>query len=87
MPDYREELLNNAMMRMQQAGIADDDLDMIKVILVNAIGEYEITERCTELAVLDGNNDRILNTYLETKSASGRSKGTRKTRRSILKRV
>lgn len=81
--DYREELLNNTLLMLQDAGIRN--LDTIKVILIRAIGDYEITARCTDVAVLDDSNARIAKLFLATKKVEGGSEETAKTRWYVIK--
>lgn len=82
--DYREELLNNTLLMLQDAGIKD--LDTIKTVLIRAIGDYEITARCTDVAVLDDSNVKIAKLFLATKKVEGGSDETAKTRWYVIKK-
>lgn len=83
MVDYREELLNKALLMMNEAGIGE--LDKIKHILIRAIGSYEISERCTDLAIADDNNAKIIKLFLAAKRVEGGSDRSTKTRTSVLR--
>lgn len=82
--DLREELLNKSLMMLHEAGISD--LDVIKTILVRAIGDYEISERCTDIAVIDDNNIQIIKYFLASKKIEGGSEKTAETRFYVLKK-
>lgn len=82
--DYREELLNKTMMRLNEAGVAD--LDRIRQILILSIGAYEISEKCTELAVVDNSDPEIVKMFLATKRIEGGSARTARTRWWIIQK-
>lgn len=82
--DYREELLNRTMMRLNEAGVAD--LDRIRQILILSIGAYEISEKCTELAVVDNSDPEIVKMFLATKRIEGGSTRTARTRWCIIQK-
>lgn len=83
MSDYREELLNKIMISLCNAGI--ENLDTIKKIMIRNIGEYEISEKCTELAVPDNDNIKMIKLFFATKKTEGGSDETIKTRYYIYK--
>lgn len=76
--DYREELLNKTLLMLYEEGIKD--LDRIKNVLIRAISDYEISERCTEVAIIDDSNVNIIKTFLATKKIEGGSNRTAKNR-------
>lgn len=80
--DYRTELLNKTMLMLNEAGI--EQLDEIRSILIRCIGDYEISERCTALAVADESNVEVLKLFLATKKIEGGSDETARTRWIIL---
>lgn len=84
MPDYREELLNKTLLMLDEAGI--QELDTIRTVLIRAIGDYEISERCTEVAVLGDCNDQIIKMFLATKRIEGGSDETAKSRWYIIRK-
>lgn len=83
--DYREELLNKTMLLLDEAGIREN-LNVIKNVLVRAIGDYEISEKTTSLVVFENSNDKIIKLFLATKRVEGGSDRTTRTRISILRR-
>lgn len=82
--DYRNELLNKILLMCNDAGITG--IEVLKSILIQAIGDYEITERCTDIVVLDDTNERIIKTFLATKKIEGGSDETAKTRWYIIRK-
>lgn len=82
--DYREELLNKTMLMLNEAGIKE--LDKIKTVLIRAIGEYEILEKCTDLVVCDNKNMKIVELFLATKKVEGGSDKTAKTRWYVIRK-
>lgn len=80
--DYREELLNKTLLMLNEAGIRN--IDKIKTILIRAIGNYEISERCTDIAVIDDSNVKIVKLFLATKKVEGGSIQTAKTRWCVI---
>lgn len=69
---------------MNDAGIKE--VDLMRNILIRAIGDYEITERCTEIAVIDDNNIQIAKMFLATKKVEGGSDETARTRMYVIKK-
>lgn len=84
MPDYREELLNKTLLMLDENGIKE--IDKIKTILIRAIGDYEISERCTEVSVIDDSNVKIIKLFLATKKVEGGSDETARTRWYLIKK-
>lgn len=83
MTDYRKELLDTTLLSLHQAGVTE--LGVIKAILIKSISQYEITARCTDLAIIDHtNNVNVIKSFLATKMVEGGSKRTVRTRWSIL---
>lgn len=77
MADYREEMLRSIMIGLEAEGI--EDLDRIKDVLIRRIGEYEISERCTEIAVLDDSNTKLIKLFLDVKRSEGGARGQERT--------
>ena len=51
-------------------------ISLISNAAIKALSEYEITERCTELVILDDYNERILKRYRACLMINGRSEKT-----------
>lgn len=81
--DYREQLLNRALLMLNEAGIKE--LDKIKNVLTKAISQYEITERCTDIAVIDDSNSKLMKMFLAAKKIEGGSIRTGKLRWSVIR--
>ena len=62
-----------------------DDVNYISNILDKIISDYDITEKCTELAVVDDEFSRIANIYLASKKLEGCSDATISNYRDILR--
>lgn len=82
--DYREELLRRIMVGLEDEGI--ENLDTVKNVLIRCIGDYEITERCTDIALLDNSNEKLIKLYLDVKRSEGGSQRTRSNNAYTLRR-
>lgn len=83
MMDCREELLNNTLIMLNEAGI--QCTDTLKNVLVTSISRFEISKRSTEVAVYDDGNTKIAKLFLASKKVEGGSDATAKTRWYIIK--
>lgn len=72
--DERENLVNNICIRLGEYGI---DLQQLKNILYMAMHDYEITNRSTEVAVLNADkNEEMLKRFIIAKKVAGRTPRT-----------
>lgn len=82
--DYREELLGKMLNCLSLSGVTVTA--QIRDAMVECIGQYEITERCTELAVLDDSNVKMIQMFLVTKKTEGGSAETAANRYGLYRR-
>ena len=75
MKDYKTALLNDI-----QTVLADYlntlELQMIENSLIKILADYDISERCTDVAIRDNENERLLKQYLACLTLDGKSTGT-----------
>ena len=74
MTDYRERLTNELEVLLQTLDV--DDIPMISDGFVKILSQYEVTERCTDIIVLDDENEKLLKRYKACLSIDGKSKNT-----------
>lgn len=73
--DIRTEIVQKVVQVL--IGKADDDvIDMVQDTLIIQLNAYELTERCTEVAVRDDTAEGKLNKYIATKRVEGKSEKT-----------
>lgn len=73
--DIRSEIVQKVMQVL--IGKVDDDvIDMVQDALIIQLNAYELTERCTEVAVRDDTAEGKLNKYIATKRIEGKSERT-----------
>lgn len=75
MSDYRQKLtgqIERSLSTMLDPDVCRQAMNKILVIMK----DYEVSERCTDLAVYDDTNDRILRQYLACLAVEGKSKKT-----------
>lgn len=73
--DIRTEIVQKVMQVL--IGKVDDDvIDMVQDTLIIQLNAYELTERCTEVAVRDDTAEEKLNKYIATKRVEGKSEKT-----------
>ena len=58
--------------------VEDGIIDLVHDVLVIQLNNYELTERCTEVAVRDDSAEGMLNKYLATKRVEGTEESTLK---------
>lgn len=56
--------------------VESEQLSVIMDMITRVFGDYEISERCTEVAVLDDTNEKLLNRYCACLMVDGKSKQT-----------
>ena len=70
MEDIRAGIVQSVMQALQ--GRADDDtINLVQDVLIMRLNQYEVTERCTEVAVRDDSSEGLLKKYLATKRVEG----------------
>ena len=87
MPDYRQELINS--IERSMVGVLDQDaLELVSGRIIRVLNDYEITKRCTDIAVYDDANERIIKRYCACMVIDGKSEKTINAyRRTIVKLV
>lgn len=73
--DYRERLLKKFEMIIIKK-IPEEYIQMVSNCMLMALDDYEITPRCTEIAVPDTSNETILKIYASSLLIEGKSKHT-----------
>lgn len=73
--DCREKLINGMRNALANKLSADDAAYVMNVLVVK-LNEYELTDRCTELAVIDDSDEVILKNYRGCLLIEGKSKRT-----------
>ena len=75
MSDSRENLIRN--IRARIGSVLDPDIaNAILESIIKELANYEVTERCTDLAIPDGENERIKKRYAACLRLDGKSPGT-----------
>ena len=75
MTDNRENLIRR--LRGKIGSVLDPDVaNAILNIIIKELADYEVTERCTDLIVPDGANEKILKRYCACLRLDGKSEGT-----------
>lgn len=75
MEDIRTSIIQGVMQAL--SGKADDDtINLVQDVLVVQLNSYEVTERCTEVAVRDGSAQGLLKKFLATKRVEGTADST-----------
>lgn len=82
--DYREELLNKILVMMNNSGITE--IEKIRSILIRAISDYQVSARCTDIAVVDNSNVELVKLFLATKKVEGGSDRTAQTRMYVIRK-
>ena len=73
--DYREIVINEVELAVQDL-VSEDVWTEIQDALVVVLNKYEVTERCTDIAVVDDKGERMLKTFAVIKSLEGLSDKT-----------
>ncbi len=59
-----------------QGRVAEDAVSLVQDVLIMQLNQYEVTERCTEVAVRDDSAEGILKKFLATKRVEGTADST-----------
>ena len=73
--DYRTMFINSVQEDLVSK-IGSDNLSVVMDSVIKILNDYEITERCTEVAVQDSINDRLLKRYVACLRVDGKSENT-----------
>ena len=73
--DYRSLFINSVQEDLVYK-INHDNLSTVMDSVIKILNDYEITERCTEIAVQDSVNDRLLKRYVACLRVDGKSENT-----------
>lgn len=82
--NYHEELINKVLIGLNENGV--DNIDTIRFVLIRVIGEYNVSKKCTDIAVVDDWNERAVKLFLATKKIEGGSSATSKTRWYVIRK-
>lgn len=74
--DYREELLQSIVQSLIVKGYDPETINDIQNVLISKIGNYEISERCTEIMVVESHSTQLINYFIGTILTEGKSKRT-----------
>ncbi len=75
--DIRESIIRSVVMALQ-GRVDDDTINTVQDVLTIHLNEYEVTERCTAVAVQDNSAAGMLNRFIATKGVEGTAKSTLK---------
>lgn len=75
--DIRESIIM-AVVNALQGRVDDDVVGTVQDVLTIQLNEYEVTERCTAVAVQDNSAEGLLNRFTATKEVEGTAKSTLK---------
>lgn len=73
--DYRTSFVRDVEAALA-ANFGPDQVALISNVVVKALADYEITERCTDLAPLDDVNERLIKRYRACLMVDGKSEST-----------
>lgn len=73
-----EEKFRVELLTMLDKSMSKEQISAVDMALTALFQKYEISEACTELAVRDDSNERIINTYIASMRLEGRSEKTLK---------
>lgn len=73
-----EEKFRVELLMMLEKSMSKEVVSVVDMALTALFQKYDVTEACTELAVLDDSNERIINTYIASMRLEGRSEKTLK---------
>lgn len=71
----REQVINNVMVELQDF-VSEDVYNRVQDVLSVELNKYELTERCTDVTVVDDTGERMLKTFAVVKSLEGLSDNT-----------
>lgn len=75
MKDYRMRFIKDAEAALVQV-LQPELVPMVSNIIIKALESYEITERCTDVAVMDHTNEKMMKRYSACLMIDGKSEGT-----------
>lgn len=73
--DIREKIIQKVIQELE-GRVEETVMDAIQDILVIELNHYEVTERCTEIELLDNSAEKILKKFLATKRVEGIAEST-----------
>lgn len=73
--DMREQVINKVMVEIQDI-VSVDVYNKVQDVLSIELNKYEVTERCTDVAVVDDTGEKMLKTFAVVKSLEGLSDNT-----------
>ena len=73
--DIREQVIQKVMQALE-GRVGQETADIVQDVLVLELNSYEIQERCTEVAEVDGSAERMLKKFLATKRIEGIAEST-----------
>ena len=73
--DIREQIIQNVMEKIRNKA-SQEVQDVVQDALVLELNNYEMQERCTEIAVQDNTPERMLQKYIATKRIEGIAEST-----------
>lgn len=68
--DIREMIVQKVMERLQGRA-AQETIDVVQDVLITELNQYEVQERCTDVALRDGSAEAMLKKYLAVKRIEG----------------
>ncbi|MCI8484715.1 MAG: tyrosine-type recombinase/integrase [Lachnospiraceae bacterium] len=73
--DIREKIIQKVIQGLE-GRVEETVIDTIQDILIIELNHYEVTERCTEVALLDNSAEKMLKKFLATKRVEGIAEST-----------
>lgn len=74
--DYREELIRNLMMIIQEANYPEDKLGFVRNRILLELDKFDICAKCTDLCIIDTESEKYIKLYLAMSKMSGKSERT-----------
>lgn len=74
--DLRVNIVQKVVHTLQRFEIVEKVIDAVQDVLVIALNEYEVQERCTAVTVQDNSAEGMLNKYIATKRVEGTAEST-----------
>lgn len=84
MSNCRDDVLTKTLLLLPN--LNEEELRSVRIALTEALYDYEVTERCTDLAVIDTENDKLIKKFLAVKKLRGGSNRTYRNRYYTLHR-
>lgn len=76
MRDVRSTITQNVLMSLVRHDVGQDALDEARAVLETQLDKYDLSPRCTQLAMVDKSSMSVLTDYLNCKRIEGRSEKT-----------